>query len=140
MFCMSYKKYKQYRLPGYDYSSSGDYFITICTKNREHHLGKIIKTTGDAFMKLSTIGSFVNECILSVPCTYKGVTLGEIVVMPNHIHLIVTLTNPVGTRHGVALPSQQSSLQQIMSPNKGLRPLTPSSVSSIINHLKGKVK
>jgi putative transposase len=49
---MPYKNHKQYRLPGYDYSSSGAYFITICTKNREHRLGKIIKTRDDAFMEL----------------------------------------------------------------------------------------
>jgi REP element-mobilizing transposase RayT len=54
--------------------------------------------------------------------------------MPNHIHLIITLclkeTDSV---------IHQSSLQQLIAPYQGLRPLLPGSVSSIINHLKGKV-
>lgn len=144
---MPYKNHKQYRLPGYDYSAMGDYFITVCTKDRIHHFGKIIKTNNNAFIELSAIGSFIKESILSIPDTCKNVTLGETVVMPNHIHLIITLPNIAGTGHGVGagrslfLPEpQQSSLQQIISPYGGLKPLTPGSVSSIINHLKGKAK
>ena len=44
---MPFQKHKQYRLPGHDYSSAGDYFITICTKGRLHHFGKIIKNNED---------------------------------------------------------------------------------------------
>ena len=131
---MSYKKQKQYRLPGYDYSAMGDYFITVCTKNRIHHFGKIVKGKEDAIIELTAIGSFVHDSILSIPGTYKDVTLGETVVMPNHIHLIISLP------YKEAINNQQSSLQQIIAPHKGLQPLLPGSVSSIINHLKGKVK
>ena len=139
---MPYKNHKQYRLPGYDYSSMGDYFITICTKDRIHHFGKITKTGDSASIELTPIGAFVQESIQSIPGTYKSVRLGETVVMPNHIHLVISiLKRNVGSGRGLILPSpQQSSLQQIMSPYKGLIPLTPGSVSSIINHLKGKVK
>ena len=38
---MKLKYYKQYRLPEFDYSSDNGYFITVCTKNREHYFGKI---------------------------------------------------------------------------------------------------
>ncbi len=38
---MKFKYYKQYRLPEFDYSSDNGYFITVCTKNREHFFGKI---------------------------------------------------------------------------------------------------
>ncbi|MEP6952184.1 MAG: transposase [Ginsengibacter sp.] len=54
--------------------------------------------------------------------------------MPNHIHLIINLP------YKEAINNQQLSLQQIIAPHKGLQPLLPGSVSSIINHLKGKVK
>jgi len=37
-----YKNRKSIRLKNWDYSSDGLYFITICTKNREHHFGKIV--------------------------------------------------------------------------------------------------
>jgi putative transposase len=38
---MKYKYHKQYRLPNFDYSSEGEYFITICVDNRKHHFGEI---------------------------------------------------------------------------------------------------
>ena len=39
--------------------------------------------------------------------------------MPNHIHLIISLP------HTEAIHTQQSSLQQIIAPDKGLQPLVP---------------
>lgn len=132
---MQYKKYKQYRLPGCDYSDAGDYFITVCTKDRLHYFGKIFKTNDDAVIDLTAIGACVAESILSIPDTFPGVVLGETVVMPNHIHLIITLP----FKESQIFP-EQSYVQQIMSPHNGLKPLTPGSVSSIINHLKGRVK
>jgi len=40
------------RFKGYDYSRAGTYFVTVCTKDREHLLGEII----DGKMKLSPAG------------------------------------------------------------------------------------
>ena len=60
--------------------------------------------------------------------------MGETVVMPNHIHVVITLPFREDREN-----SDQSSLQQLIVPHKGLQPLLPGSVSSIINHLKGKV-
>ncbi len=131
---MSYKQHKQYRLPGYDYSAMGDYFITICTKNRLHHFGKIHKINNEKKMELSAIGLFVHESILAIPDVYEKVSLGETVVMPNHIHLILTLPANEKNQDYNQLPSQQLTPMY-----KGLRPLLPGSVSSIINHFKGKI-
>ncbi|MEG3030631.1 MAG: hypothetical protein RR827_09605, partial [Oscillospiraceae bacterium] len=38
---MELPKRKQIRLQGFDYSSNGAYFVTICTYNRERILGDI---------------------------------------------------------------------------------------------------
>ena len=38
---MNYPKRKPLRLPHYDYSSPGAYFVTICTKDRRCILSKI---------------------------------------------------------------------------------------------------
>jgi REP element-mobilizing transposase RayT len=48
---------KSNRLQNYDYSSSGAYFITICTKNREHFFGKII----NGKMVLNDLGKIVKS-------------------------------------------------------------------------------
>lgn len=132
---MPYKTHKQYRLPGYDYARGGDYFITICTKNRIRYFGKIFKTKDDAFIELSPIGSFATECIELIPVIFPHASLGETIVMPDHVHLVVILENSA-----LQNAPKQSKIQHALSPNKGLKPLTPGSVSSIVNHLKGKVK
>ena len=46
------------RLKNYDYSSPGAYFITICTKNREHHCGEV--KNGE--MILNAIGGVIKDC------------------------------------------------------------------------------
>ena len=39
---MELPKRKNPRLKDFDYSTSGAYFITICTKNMKHYLGTIV--------------------------------------------------------------------------------------------------
>lgn len=59
------------RLPEYDYSGEGFYFVTICTRNRECLLGKIV----DGEMILSKagqiIGYFKYQTTQSVNCPNK---------------------------------------------------------------------
>lgn len=133
---MAYKNHKQYRLPGYDYSSSGDYFITICTHNRINYFGEISGKGKDAIMHLSQIGEIAKEFILKTPVRYPVSILGEWEVMPNHVHLIISInkTDVKGTE------ILAEHIRNIPDGEKGLKPLIPGSVSSIINHYKGDVK
>jgi len=75
------------RLKNWDYSSTGFYFITICTKNMECFFGEII---GDK-MKLSPIGEIVTSSWSKIPEFNSNVRLDEWVVMPNHIHGIIVI-------------------------------------------------
>jgi len=77
------------RLKGYDYSQAGAYFITVCTQNHERLLGKI----SDAEMLISAWGNIVQECLYDLPNHYPCVGLDIFVVMPNHIHGIVVLSD-----------------------------------------------
>jgi putative transposase len=43
------------RLQNWDYGSNAAYFVTICTKNREHFFGEIV----DGEMHLNDIGKIV---------------------------------------------------------------------------------
>lgn len=76
------------RLKNWDYASEGKYFITICTKNREHYFGECL----DGKMVLSTIGAIVQGFWYEIPKHFPNVSLGEFVVMPNHIHGILILS------------------------------------------------
>jgi putative transposase len=72
------------RLKGYDYHNAGAYFVTICTKNREHVLDDPI------------VNGIINDVWLALTLWFPTIVLDEFVVMPNHIHFILWLIDPVG--------------------------------------------
>ncbi len=86
------------RLKGYDYSSPGDYFVTICTHNRECILGRI--ENGKSI--LNEAGRSAQSVWEGLPARWPTVTLDTFVVMPNHIHGIITIVSspdtPVGAQ------------------------------------------
>ncbi len=79
------------RLPNYDYSSDGAYFITICTKNKQHFFGKIING------KLSNIKQtqIVEKCWFDLPNHYPNCVLDKFIVMPNHVHGVIFIDNGI---------------------------------------------
>jgi REP element-mobilizing transposase RayT len=79
------------RLKNYDYSQKGSYFITIVTQNRKHLFGKI----EDGIMILSSVGRIVEEEWLNTIQLRPNVSLGEFIIMPDHMHMIVTITTQV---------------------------------------------
>ena len=84
---------KPTRLDGFDYSTPGAYFITICTKDKKCILGEIVGD--DAHIvpqnKLSQIGLVCEKYILNINTVYEIVRVDNYVIMPNHIHLIVII-------------------------------------------------
>ena len=83
---------KPNRLPTYDYSTPGAYFLTLCTKDKQCILGKIVG--GGALdaprIRLTNAGTVVEKYIVSGN-RMPGVTVDKFVVMPNHVHLILIL-------------------------------------------------
>ena len=70
----------------------GAYFVTICTKDREHYFGEIKNDeNGNPEMKLSTIGEMADECWRAIPQHFPHVQIPLWVVMPDHIHGIVII-------------------------------------------------
>ena len=67
--------------------SGGIYFVTICTRGREHYFGEI----ANGEMHLSDIGRYTNECIKNIPQHNPYADVPLYVIMPNHIHLIVSI-------------------------------------------------
>jgi putative transposase len=87
------KKFQnKYRIPSvrlqtWDYGANGSYFITICTKNREHFFGKIINDE----MELNEMGQLAEQFWAEIPIHFPYVELGNFVVMPNHTHGILII-------------------------------------------------
>jgi len=76
------------RLQGYDYSRAGAYFVTIVVKNRTCLLGEVV----DGKMRVSEVGIAVQEVLDSLPVRYPGVEIDAFVIMPNHVHVIIVIT------------------------------------------------
>lgn len=92
---------KSTRLTDYDYSQTGAYFITICTYERRCLFGGVV----DGSMHLNKYGRIVENEWLCTASIRSNVLLDEFVVMPNHFHGIVILTDERAT-HRVA-PTQR---------------------------------
>ena len=87
-------KRKNIRLQGYDYSSEGCYFITICTEHRKNLLSTIVG--GDDLgapkeVTLKPYGKAVEKYILSMEKAYESVKVENFIIMPNHIHLLLLI-------------------------------------------------
>ncbi len=80
------------RLRGYDYGSSGVYFVTLCLRDRLCLLGKVAQDQ----MRLNRFGLTVAECWERLPLRYPHVELDEWIVMPNHLHGIIAICEDAG--------------------------------------------
>ena len=91
---MNLPKRKPTRLKGYEYSTPGAYFITICVKDRKQLLSKII-VGDDAHIvpksHISNYGLICDKNNNNINIKYENVTIDKYVIMPNHIHLIIFL-------------------------------------------------
>ena len=88
-------KRKNNRVPGYDYSTPGVYFVTFCTADRKHILWEQ-ETQGIQMpedVPLSAAGKIVKEQIERIPQVYPGTILHRYVVMPNHVHILLGISS-----------------------------------------------
>ena len=95
------------RLAEFDYSQPGAFFVTIVTQDRKLLFGQVL----DGEMVLNDTGRMVTEFWLAIPNHFSKVELGEFMVIPNHIHGIISITNEkmtissnVGATHASPLP------------------------------------
>lgn len=66
-----------------DYSS-GDFFVTICTKDKTHYFGEI--KNGE--INYSPIGKVANHLMENLESHYPYLEIRQYVIMPNHVHAI----------------------------------------------------
>lgn len=123
---------KPNRLPCFDYSTPGAYFVTICTQNRQCILADIVTVGDDALnippfsvgatigrppmLVLSPHGKIVENAIHNISHCYPMVSVDHYVIMPNHVHLLLQIrTGPTG------------------------RPMVAPTISRVIQQMKGAV-
>jgi REP element-mobilizing transposase RayT len=106
------------RLKGYDYSTPGEYFVTICVGGKIEWFGNVV----DGKMKRNDVGEIVAEEWKRTQEIRNNVVLDEWVIMPNHFHgIIIIVESFVETpRRGVSTKGK----------------LKPNSLGSIIGQFK----
>jgi putative transposase len=77
------------RLTGYDYSSPGSYFVTICVYKKHCLFG----TIEGGRMHLNQYGEIVQKCWEDLPHHYAGIDNQVFTVMPNHVHGIIVIND-----------------------------------------------
>ena len=87
---------KTLRLKDYDYSQNGGYFITFCTKDRLPVLSRI--AVGKAALRLPKVelteyGRITEKYISNISSVYPHITVENYVIMPNHVHLLLLVSD-----------------------------------------------
>jgi len=86
------------RLKGYDYSQPGFYFITLCVQHRLNLFGKFFEKG----LELNDAGKMVERWYFEMQNKYPGIRCHEMVVMPNHFHCIIEITDGNAPDNNVA--------------------------------------
>lgn len=131
------------RLPGYDYSQYGWYFVTVCVKDREELFGTCVggKTA------LNAVGNIADQYWREIPEHFASVELDEYVIMPNHVHGIVIINDHTDDtiRTGVGFQRPNGGDVAVQRPYKGtnaqMSHISPraGSLSAIIRSYKSAV-
>jgi len=77
------------RLPNYDYSWPGAYFLTMVTENREGLFGQVLED----IVHLNHVGQIAVKCWEEAVASYLTTFLDAYIVMPNHVHAIVVISD-----------------------------------------------
>jgi REP element-mobilizing transposase RayT len=75
-------------MQGWDFTSPGWYFLTICTKNMHAAFGTVV----NGRMTLNAAGRIADQCWRDIPEHFPRAVVDEHVVMPNHVHGLLQLT------------------------------------------------
>ncbi len=114
------------RLPGYDYSQAGAYFVTVCTRNREC----LFVDVGDAEIRLNECGRIIAGCWQDIPLHFADARLDAFLTMPNHLHGIIVIGDgDVGAMHF-------SKVRKMHRPYERPRGTVPASLGAIVQNFK----
>ena len=114
---------KSVRLPHYDYGTSGAYFLTLCTHDKECLFG----TVSDGIMHLSECGRIIEREWPRSAEIRKELEIGDLVIMPNHLHGIVLI-------HELSRAHCRAALPEVY--HRGSRDRESRSISSFVAGFK----
>jgi REP element-mobilizing transposase RayT len=125
-----FRNRKQLRLTNYDYSQNGAYFVTMCTRNRECIFGDVV----DGKMVLNDIGEMVFDTWNDISIFYSDMELGAFIIMPNHMHGIVSIIDKIMHMNAVGARSPRPNMDQNMGGETP--PLRRITLGNIVGYFK----
>ena len=102
------QKRKISRLKNYNYNTPGAYFITICTENKKEILSDIQVGTGVLDRpknKLTQYGKIADKQLKMMSDFYDNISIDKYIIMPDHIHLMLTIKNVPDGRSRTPVPT-----------------------------------
>jgi putative transposase len=92
------------RLPGYDYTQAGAYYVTLVTWRRDCLFGEVV----EGEMRLNEVGQIAQWEWVNLSQRFKFIELGAFMVMPNHFHGILIFHDVRATHPGMtdAIPGK----------------------------------
>lgn len=97
-------KRRSIRFKGYDYSSAGLYFVTICLQDRARLLGEI----QNGKMILNSAGLMVEKWWFKLENKFPDKKCHAMVVMPDHFHCILETVEMIrGEQSGITNGGEQ---------------------------------
>ena len=119
---------KSIRIKGYDYSQANAYYITVCTENRECVLGNVQGPS----MQLNTYGEIVRNELVNTMKVRDNVEITEFVIMPNHFHAVVFISDSLMQNIKTVLPGR---IEHYV-PEEARAALEPGSIGAIVGQIK----
>ena len=119
------------RLPDYDYTQAGTYFVTICAQGRRCLFGEVV----DGEMLLNPFGRIAHQCWMSLPDHFVRLSLDEAVVMPNHVHGIFCIVED-GRGTACRAPTMERFAQPVSGSIPTIIRSFKSAVTRAINQLR----
>ena len=74
---------KSPRMKAFDYATPTSYFITICSHEKRCIFGRV--------EALNAYGLIAKHVVLEMPKLFPCVSIDHFVIMPNHVHLLLTI-------------------------------------------------
>ena len=130
---------EQYRIAsnrktGRDYAAPGRYFVTVCTQNHMPWFGEIRNN----IMGLNDIGCVVADEIQRTATVRPYATINDWIVMPNHVHMIITINARDETTPTATVETSRRDVSTDITQLIPLCRFRPCTLGTIVNHIKSQ--
>ncbi len=126
---MEIQSRKQNRLGYYDYGKVGSYFVTVCTHKRQPFFQMENPAVGNGLCAVPN--QIVHRWIAETQSKYKNIIIDKYIIMPDHLHFIVTITE----RHTDSSLSDAMQFFKTMTTNEYIRGVK----QGLLPPFKGKI-